>query len=168
MAVRKAALLCLIISADGYGLSLYEHSDTAGKHALLFNIGIFNYEIGGEFSIPYIQMKADYVLPVFPVSLGAYMRVPDGDNPNLKNFGLRAGYHPDIGVKRLDLYVFYNFDFGFLRNGALREYGDDEQPVRWYDIRAGVRFIYGAFAGLYFETGYKVLSFDAGIVIKIN
>jgi hypothetical protein len=106
------------------------------------------------------------MLPLFlPVSLGAYVRVPD---PNLKSFGLRAAYHIDLRNPRLDLYFLYRFDLGFLRNNLLIEYGDEAQDRYYYDFRVGIRYLTGLYIALALETDFKFQGINFGVSIKIN
>jgi hypothetical protein len=63
-------------------------------------------------TIPKIKFSFDYVFPwLLPFFAGLYMEAPQ---PNLTSFGTRIGYHFDMGIDNLDIYLMYCFDFGFL------------------------------------------------------
>jgi hypothetical protein len=120
-------------------------------------------DTGFSFFLP--ELGVDYMLPFFPVSAGAYMKSP---SPNLASFGTRIACHIDIRNPNTDLYLLYVFDFGFLRNETLLEYGDEEQPLRFYDFRAGARYLFGKFICLSLETDYKLRGLSVGVSLKIQ
>ena len=125
-----------------------------------------SFSFGEGFRTPPAELQLDYLLPLgLPFSAGVYCKVPD---PNLKSFGIRAAYHIDLESENLDLYCFYVFDLGFLRNDLLLEYGDQAQEIRRYDFRIGVRRKFGRFLCLSIESGFKLQSVHFGLSLKLN
>jgi hypothetical protein len=123
----------------------------------------------GDFNFLVLNTSADYMLPLFlPFSIGGFVVPPSESSPNLKHFGLRAGYHVDLENEKLDLYAFYSFDFGWLRNDDLVFIGDTPVEAVYYDFRIGVRFFFNANTGLFVESGYKFKSVDFGLSVKLN
>ncbi|GMO58563.1 MAG: hypothetical protein Ta2G_18620 [Termitinemataceae bacterium] len=165
MKIRRTILFITIVFLSG---SLYAYElfpEAAEKNSLFFNVKAIGISFTKGFLLKQQEAGIDYVLPIFiPLSLGAYFRVPD---PNLKVFGLRLAYHVNVDVEDLDLYAFYVFDFGFLRNNLLRKYGDEEQEIHYYDFRFGVRYLAGKYFCLMLETDFKLKGLNIGVAVKI-
>jgi hypothetical protein len=148
-------------------LDLWRHPESAEKNALFVDVGFssLSFSEGVLFGLP-LEIRFDYLLPVpLPVSAGAFFKTP---YPNLKSFGARVGYHLDIRDPKTDLYAVYVFDFGFIRNDLLKEYGDEEQPVHYYDFRIGVRRLFGSFFCAAVETDFKIFGLLLMLSIKIH
>jgi hypothetical protein len=145
--------------------NIFEWPEAADKNSVTLDTlfaGI-SFSDGPQIFRPVFSM--DYVIPiVLPFSIGAYFATPD---PNLKSFGTRLGFHVNLNVPKLDLYALYVFDFGWIRNPKLREYGDEEQEIHWYDFRIGIRYTFNVI-GLFIETGFKLQSINAGISLQLN
>ena len=160
------AALCAIGTQRVQAFELELFPEAADKNAVFINIKAVSLSFSDGFVLTGQEFALDYVLPVFaPLSLGAYFRIPQ---PNLKSFGARLAYHINIGAEKTDLYGLYVFDFGFLRNDLLIEYGDEKQEIHYYDFRLGVRQRFGRFFCLMIETDYKLQGFNIGIAVKIN
>ena len=159
-----AILFVAIFSSPLFSLNLWRHGEAADKNTLFFDAAFaaLSYESGFSAFLP--EFRAAWILPFFPVSIGGYFRTPD---PNLKSFGLRAGYHIDTGSPKLDLYFLYVFDFGFTRNDLLEEYGDEKQEMRYWDFRAGLRYLTGPRFAMFLETGFKLREIVLGVSLKI-
>jgi hypothetical protein len=150
-----------------HAISLYTHSETAPKNAIFFDVGIAAYEVPDEFVLyfPKMRFAADWMTPTsLPFSFGLYMTAP---LPNLTDFGVRAGYHINFESEKIDFYFLYYFNLGFLRNAELRDNGNEEIEVHYFDFRAGFRYVLNYNVGLMIETGYKLNSIMAGITVKI-
>ena len=158
--------LLLLLPARAPALDLWQYPEAAEKNALFLDIHAATLSWTDGFSVWPPELAFDYLLPFgLPLSLGAYMVIP---NPNLRHFGARAAYHFDIHKKTIDLYFLYVFDFGWLRNDLLSEYGDEPVEIVYYDFRAGVRRLFGRYIALSIETGHKLQSIGFGVSIKIN
>jgi hypothetical protein len=146
-------------------LDLWRHPEAAEKYALFLNMRLAEISFADGFAFMPREMSFDF-LPLFlPVSVGAYFKMPE---PNLKSFGARAAWHIDIRDAKTDLYFLYIFDCGFLRNSELEYYGDETQPLRFYDFRAGIRRLFGKFFCFVIETDYKFSGLNIGLSIKLN
>jgi hypothetical protein len=144
------------------------HPDTAGNNAVFFNTSIAAFRTAGEWevTVPKFKFSLDYVFPwLLPFFAGFYMEAPD---PNLTSFGTRIGYHLDMEIDNLDIYIMYCFDFGFTRWRRLRAYGAAAPEVRYFDFRAGLRYVFGKLFGLYIESDYKLDALILGLTIKLN
>ena len=163
-----ALLLLLLLLPSSFlpALDLWQYPEAADKNALFLSGQLARLSFTDGFSVWPPELTFDYLLPFgLPVSLGAFMAVPE---PNLKHFGARAAYHFDIHSKNIDLFFMYVFDFGWLRNDLLIEYGDEPVEIVYYDFRAGVRRLFGKYIALSIETGHKLQNINFGISIKIN
>jgi hypothetical protein len=164
-AVFFAALL-LVFPLRAGAVNFWRFPEAADKGTIFIDARFAEISFAEGFLPSLPEIGVDAVLPFFlPFSLGAYFKTPD---PNLKSFGARLAYHIDLEDPRTDLYLLYVFDFGFTRNALLREYGDEEQDVRRYDFRAGVRRAFGKFFCLSVETSYKLRGFRIGFSARLN
>jgi hypothetical protein len=161
----QAAVLLFLQAAAVSAINLWRYSETAEKNTWFLG-GAAAVSLTGGIEALLPEFHIDYMLPVgLPFSLGAYFKTPA---PNLKSFGLRAGYHIDLDNEYADLYAVYVFDFGFVRNTTLIRHGDEAQDIRWFDFRAGIRWRFGRFMCMYAETGWKLQSMYFGISVKLN
>ena len=169
----KAAIFCSLLFfplPDLHALdviNLWRHPEIAGKNSLFVDIGAAPLMFSDfEFNVVPLDIRVDWLPPLpLPVFVGAFLKTP---NPNLKSFGLRAGYHIDIYSPSTDLYLVYSFDFGFVRNALLIEYNDTPAPVNFYDFRIGIRQFFGSLFGVAVETGFKFESIVILLSLKIN
>jgi hypothetical protein len=165
--VITAALLATAMKIHPF--DLMSHPEIAGENAVFFNTSLVSYEPPPNewnMTIPKIKFSFDYVFPwLLPFFAGLYMEAPQ---PNLTSFGTRIGYHFDMEIDNLDIYLMYCFDFGFLRAAKLTEYGVPAPEVRYFDFRAGLRYIFGKLFGLYIESDYKLDALVLGLTIKLN
>ena len=149
-----AAILCLATSAHSF--DPLRNPEIAGKGSLFIDIGPspLPFADPGSFVGLPLEFRADWLLPFGPpLSVGAFLVTPF---PNLKHFGTRLAWHVDLDAPKLDLYLLYVFDFGFLRNETLEAYNDTPVPLRMFDFRIGVRRVFGDFLGLGVETAYHL------------
>jgi len=158
--------LFLAIVVNVYSVDFWQHPEAAERNSLFVSASFpelnvlrgFDFDFQGKFSF-------DYILPVrFPFSLGAFMRLPD---PNLNSFGTRFAYHINLDAENIDLYFLYVFDFGFLRNDLLEEYGDKRVDMHTYDFRAGIRYRINRFIFLQIESGFKFQTLIFGLSAKL-
>jgi hypothetical protein len=157
--------IVLILSAAALpALDFWQNPEPAEPGTIFFDVRGASLRFKGGFSfVP--ELGADFLLPVgFPLSAGAYFKMPE---PNLKSFGVRAAYHINLGSDITDLYVLYVFDFGFIRNDLLVQYGDEKQEIHFWDFRVGVRRLFGKSIALILETDYKFQGITAGISLKL-
>jgi hypothetical protein len=144
-------------------LDLKSCPEAAERGTVFIDINACRYIFFDEIEVD-LAVRVDVLPFPIPLSIGAFIAAP---RPNLKSFGLRIAYHLDIEIEKLDLYFLYSLDLGFLRNGILAEYGDEKQSARFYDFRAGLRYMFGMF-GLYIETDFKLRGLVFGVSVKIN
>jgi hypothetical protein len=169
--VNKLPLLLTAVFLAGAGrgaaVDLWQYPEAAEKNALFLDVRFasLSFQEGG-FTAFYPEFALDWLPPLFlPFSVGAYFRTPD---PNFKSFGLRAGYHINLGGDgKTDLYLLYVFELGFLRRDILEQYNDSAPPFRLYDFRAGVRRIFGRYLCLSLETDYKLWGITFGVSLKL-
>jgi hypothetical protein len=160
-----AVAMLALASAPLPALDLWRHPEAADKNALFLNARFAGVSFADGFALNTGETSFDFLPFFLPLSIGAYFKMPE---PNLKSFGARAAWHIDIRDAKTDLYFLYVFDCGFLRNSELEYYGDETQPLRLYDFRAGIRRLFGKFFCLVIETDYKFSGFGAGLSIKLN
>lgn len=162
-----SALACPAPSRALELVNVWRHSEAAGKNSLFADVGIMPLMLDSpEFGIVPLSLRVDYLPPLpLPFSFGAFVQAPF---PNLKSFGIRAGYHVDLFDPLTDLYLAYSFDFGFTRNDLLVEFNDAPVEPHYYDFRVGVRRFFGSWFGLSVETGFKFESVVISLSIKLN
>jgi len=165
--MRRLLFTGLIFSAVTlHGQSIVHlHGELADANAIFFGARFFSLSVDEGFSAFLPEIYADYVLPPLPLSLGLFFKTPD---INLKSFGGRAGLHIDFDSPKFDLYLLYVFDLGFIRAEELAAVGDYVEPMRLYDFRAGLRYIFGAFICIEIETLYKMQGVSASVSLKLN
>jgi len=148
-------------------INLWRHPEIAGKNSLFVDVGVAPLMLDiMEFKIFPLEIRVDYLPPLpLPFFLGVFLKTP---YPNLKNFGVRMGYHIDLYSPSTDLYLVYCFDFGFIRNALLIRYNDTPVPVNFFDFRIGIRQFFGSWFGVAIETGFKFESFIIMLSLKIN
>ena len=156
-------LLFITLSCNLNALDLKSHPESASQGSIFIDINAAHYLLWDNIDME-LGLRIDALPFPIPLSIGAFLFVPI---PNLKSFGLRIAYHLDLEIEKLDLYFLYSLDLGFLRNDILERYGDEKQSARFYDFRAGMRYIFGMF-GVYIETDFKLRGLLLGVVVKIN
>jgi hypothetical protein len=161
----RAALLLLLAASPLAALDLWRNPEAAERFALFAGTTLAGVSFSGGFSHGLRELSFDFVPFRLPLSLGAYFKPPE---PNLKIFGVRAAWHIDLRDPKTDLYFLYVFALGFLRNDLLEYYGDETQPLRLYDFRAGVRRLFGKLFCLVIETDYKLQGLNIGLSVKLN
>jgi hypothetical protein len=161
--------ILLVTAVNIYSFDLMSHPETAGENAVFFNTSLVSYEPPPNewnMTIPKFKFSFDYVFPwLLPFFAGFYMEAPQ---PNLTSFGIRAGYHFDMEIDNLDIYLMYCFDFGWTRWRQLRAEGVPVPEIRYFDFRAGLRYVFGKLFGLYIETDYKLDALIMGLTLKLN
>lgn len=148
-------------------VNLWRHPEIADKNSVFVDIGAAPLMFENlEFNVLPVEIRVDYLPPLpLPFFFGAFFKTP---YPNLRSFGLRAGFHFDLYDPLTDLYFVYSFDFGFLRNDILEEYNDAPADVNYYDFRLGIRRFFGSWFGVAVETGFKFESVVLMLSLKIN
>jgi hypothetical protein len=135
-------------------LAVFLHSEIAPKNSVFADAGPAPLVFAGlEFNVLPLDIRVEYMLPTpLPFSLGVFLKTP---YPNLNSFGTRIGYHLNLFDLLTDFYFVYSFDFGFLRNDALKFNDDDVVDIHWYDFRFGARHFFTKHFGAAVETGFK-------------
>jgi hypothetical protein len=167
--VNKRALLLpllLYIAGRAFAFDLWQHPEAAEKNAIFADVRFSSISFSDGFTLSYPELVLDYLPPVFlPFSFGMYVKTP---TPNLKSFGVRFGYHVNLGDDKTDLYALYVFELGFLRKDTLERHNDSAPPVRYYDFRAGIRRRIGKYVCLSLESDFKFQGIIIGISLKLR
>jgi hypothetical protein len=163
------AYVFLLRPPDAGAFSVYSHPETAEGNSLFANLRLADVSFQGDFNFLALDASADWLLPLpLPLSLGFFVTAPSFSAPNLEHFGPRPAFHIDVGKENIDLYLFYSLDLGWLRNPELEEAGWEPVEKRWYDFRAGVRFFFRENIGMFAESGYKFMSVNFGLSLKLH
>lgn len=147
-------------------VGFWRHSEIAEKNSVFIDLGI-----PVQFAAPYarplpVNVRVDYMPPLpLPFSAGIFFDTP---YPNLRSFGVRAGYHLNIFDPLTDIYAVHSFNCGFLITRKLYEYNDRPPPVRLFDFRLGVRHFFSQIFGVSVETGYKLENVFISLSLKLN
>jgi len=108
----------------------------------------FTIDVYGGFVLDNIGANFEWGIGNIPLTLGL------GLSPFIVGeYAFRAGYHPDLGVKGLDVYA--NLSLGIWNTFFI--------PVLYpqFGIHLGVRYFFGPLFGIFGEAGY---SFNANFV----
>ena len=159
-------VLCFSAAAVLSAFDLWQHPEAAEQNSLFVGASAPVLLISDGFEFQLVpQFNLDYMLPTrLPFSLGAFLKTP---SPNLNSFGLRAAYHINLDQERINLYFLYVFDFGFVRNDLLEQYGDERRPIRFFDFRAGVRWRLNRFLFIQVESDFQFRGFILGLSVKL-
>jgi hypothetical protein len=160
------AMILLFISAQNIqALDLFVAPYTAGENTIFFNTSIMTFSVineeeGVEFNwnitIPRFKTSFDYVPPVsLPFFLGLYFDISKDSK-----YGVRGGYHINIDVDEIDLYLIYCFGLDFLQK--------EDEEIYLYDFRAGFRYMFGSLLGVYLESGLQMKELVVGLTLKLN
>jgi hypothetical protein len=161
-----AVLQTVVLLPSLGALDIWSHPEAAGKNSLFLDVHAAAVSFTGGFALGLeaLEFQLDYLPPLpLPFSFGLFLKTPA---PNLKSFGTRIGYHLDVLDRKTDLYFFYRYDFGFIRNNLLVKYGDTGQPVYNYDFRFGLRRVFNRHLAIVLESGFKVSGFSFGASFK--
>jgi hypothetical protein len=165
MNLRPAIFIFTLLAraASLPALDLWRHPEIAGKNSVLADVGLAPFVFKSmEFPVLPLELRVDYLPPLpLPVSFGLFMKTP---NPNLKSFGSRIAWHFGLGDALTDLFFAHVFDFGFVRNALLEEYGDSPAEIHYYDFRIGVRRFFGPYVGAALESDFKA----GGVIFMIS
>jgi hypothetical protein len=150
--------------------------------------------IRGDTVIPPITVSIDCALPLagLPLTLGAligfttseYTRDYYGQQYDYKwdYTGLavagRLGYHPDLGLKHLNIFAniavgYYSYTGKAKYNkgawpGGLRKPDPDDSSRLYIVFNLGARLFFTKNFGIFVDFGYSAMSFvDAGLTIKL-
>jgi hypothetical protein len=174
MKMIKKLTLCaaLILTAGRAGaVDIWEHPEVAEARTLFLNVSaaVWGFPYGKEFALrwPSIDPSADYMLPTFlPLSAGVYVGRPKALGTVITNFGVRAAYHVDFGNPRMDSYLLYVYEFGYINNKNLIDAHYDPVRQNLFDFRLGLRYIWRS-SGIFIETGTGLESIIFGVTIKL-
>lgn len=121
--------------------------------------------LGGDIAV-------DYALPFAALTVGASVgfsgapvKVVLGDDPKL-SLGeipiiVRIGYHPDFGIKNLDIYALGKIGFGIGFWSGDDKDDDTTNPMGLiYGFDLGVRYFFTPSIGVFAEGGYEYAFLD--------
>jgi hypothetical protein len=191
---KKIVLVAVLITIGAGGIfaldwQAYPDSIKAGNWLINAGIG-FGTPLSGDMVIPPLSASVDYALPLggLPFTLGAlvgfmtseYKYDYGGWGYTWNYTGLamagRFGYHPDFGVKNLDVsatialgyYLYtakakYTGEWGFYAKPDPTNYS-----TLYLGLNLGARYFFTNNVGAFLELGYSALSFvTAGVTFKI-
>jgi hypothetical protein len=146
----------------------------------IFNAGIgFGSPLYGTMSIPPIIASVDYALPIggLPFTVGglagfngAKDELWDGVTYTYTGIAIagRLGYHPDFGVKNLNVYADLALGYYIFTGKANVDGWDrDDWSQFYWGTNLGARYFFTPRIGAFFEFGYSALSYvSAGVAVK--
>jgi hypothetical protein len=127
-----------------------------------------SYETGYSTNLLGGTLAADFALPAAALTVGlesGFLSATYDTFGTKGGYGVipilaRVGYHPDLGVKNLDVYALAKIGFGIgFFTGDLKDWADDynvSNPkglVYGFDI--GVRYFFAKHIGVFAEGGYE-------------
>jgi hypothetical protein len=189
--MTKKIVLVVVLAMIGAGglfaLNWQAFPTPIKEGAFMISPGIgFGTPLHGNMVIPPITVSLDYALPVgLPFTLGAlggfttseYKGQLAGVNTHTYDYtGIaiagRFGYHPDLGVKNLNIFI--NLALGYYLYNATATYAGSYQPDHedysrlYLGLNLGARYFFTNNIGVFLELGYSAMSFvTAGMTFKI-
>lgn len=189
--IGMAMALACIVGGAAFALDWTAYPDSIAQGKWLINVGIgFGNPLYGDTIIPPISASVDYALPLggLPFTLGLLGGVTMSEGKwSVVGYGYtysytgiamagRFGYHPDLGVKNLNVYA--DIALGYYIYSGKAEYsgswGSTIQPdptdySRFYwGLNFGARYFFANNIGAFLELGYSALSYvTAGVSFKI-
>lgn len=189
--IGLALALTVIVGGGAFALDWTAYPDSIKAGNIIINAGIgLGTPLYGDMVIPPISVSADYALPLggLPFTLGLLGGFttseykwdhPAGYGYTDSYTGIaiagRFGYHPNLGVKNLDVYA--DIALGYYGYPAKAEYygtwpgakSDPGDYSRFYwGFNLGARYFFTNTVGAFLELGYSALSFvTAGVSFKI-
>jgi hypothetical protein len=190
--IGMALVLALVVGGGVFALdwAAYPDSITSGKVILNAGIG-FGTPLHGNMLIPPISVSADYALPLggLPFTLGLFGGFNTSEYKlSYAGYGYtntytgiaiagRFGYHPNLGVKNLDVYTdialgYYIYSgkaeySGYWAAGTPKPDPTDYSRFFW-GLNFGARYFFANAIGAFLELGYNEFSFvTAGVSFKI-
>jgi hypothetical protein len=179
------------LPTSAFGVDWKDYPDPINAGNIIVNVGVgFGTPLYGDTSIPPLVLNVDYALPLggIPFTLGGFFgfnRSKYEWNSGLgydytytftgTAFGARLAYHPNFGVKNLDVYT--TFALGYYLYGGKAEYkgtwgalakpSPDKYDRFYYGFNLGARYFFTPAIGAWAELGYSALSYiSAGISVK--
>jgi hypothetical protein len=124
----------------------------------------FRQPLAGDLIIPPLSVSVDYAMGG-SATAGAvfsfYTTEDGGPNRIFLIAAIRVGYHPDLGIKNLDVYA--NLEFGFNYNNA----GAGSHIPVFYCGNIGARYFLTKNIGIYAEASTGGLAWiSSGITVK--
>jgi hypothetical protein len=174
-----------VIPASVSALDWKAYPDPIEKGDLMVSAGIgFGTPLYGDMTIPPIVLNVDYALPLggIPFTLGGFFGFTQSKYDESWGgsgytftftgtaFGARLGYHPNLGVKNLDVnaalglgYYLYTGKSEYTGSGVKTDYS------RFYfGLNIGARYFFTPIIGAWAELGYSALAYvSAGVTFKL-
>jgi hypothetical protein len=172
-------------------LDFKAYPNSLEKGNFIINAGIgFGTPLYGDMVVPPISVGVDYALPIggLPFTIGGLVGFNRSKYEwSFLNYGYtftytgiafaaRVGYHPDFGVKNLDIYAalalgYYIYTAKAEYTGDWSLYGPKTDPTSYsrfyFGINLGARYFFVPMFGVFVEAGYSALSYiTAGVAIK--
>jgi hypothetical protein len=189
---KKMVLVAVLvmISAGGlFALDWQAFPDPIKPGNFMINAGIgFGAPLQGSMVIPPLTASVDYAMPVgLPFTVGAlvgfttsedtYTAGPYGYTADYTGFAMagRFGYHPDLGVKNLN--VSATIALGYYLYTAKASYNDWPDALAkikpkdysqfYLGLNIGGRYFFTNNVGAFLDLGYSALTFvTAGVTFK--
>jgi hypothetical protein len=196
MKKKIGIMLALVFVAGGtaFAVDWAAYPDSVTKGKFIFNAGIgLGTPLRGAMVVPPIILSADYALPLggLPFTLGLlggfttsqekwsapYTGVDYGYTHSYTGIAIagRFGYHPNLGVKNLDVYAdialgYYIFSGKAEYSGSwgtIQRTSPNDYSQFYWGLNLGARYFFANALGVFVELGYSVLSsLTVGISLK--
>jgi tetrahydromethanopterin S-methyltransferase subunit E len=190
--IGAALVLAFVVGGGVFAVDWAAYPDSIAAGNFIINAGIgFGNPLYGDMVIPPLSVSVDYALPLggLPFTLGlfggfttskyqySYAGVAYGYTYNYTGIAIagRFAYHPNFGVKNLDVYA--AMALGYYVYSAKAEYTNWENLPKpdpkdystlYWGFNLGARYFFTGAVGAFMELGYSALSFiTAGVTFKI-
>jgi hypothetical protein len=154
------------------------------KGSFLIDIGTgLGFSSYGKMVVPPLFASVDYALPIggIPFTVGGFFGFTARRDERFYGdykytgyaFGGRFGYHPDLGVKNLNVYAvgglgWYIFKGVYESKGGYSyPYTDEDYSTFYFSADIGVRYFFTNNVGIFAEVGWSWLTvLKAGLALQ--
>jgi hypothetical protein len=182
-------VLAILVAGGAFAVDWQAYPDSIKQGTFLINAGIgFGTTLSGSMVVPPLSASVDYALPLggLPFTVGALLGFTTSKYKS--GYGIyeytwsytgiaiagRFGYHPDFGVKNLDVYAniglgyyIYTGKADYPSNFGGYKYDPDNLSTPYFDFDIGAHYFFTNNIGAFLEVGYSYLSFiTAGVALK--
>jgi hypothetical protein len=183
--MKKILVLVSMIMIAGFVSAEVNWKNYPGpleKGSFLIDIGVgFGSPMYGKMVVPPLFASLDYALPIggIPFTVGGFFGFTVNRDDYIYGdyrytgmaFGGRFGYHPDLGVKNLNVYAvaglgWYLYKGAFSGKAGYSGYTDVDRSTFYFSADAGVRYFFTNNIGVFAELGWSWLTFiKAGLAL---
>jgi len=173
-------IFAFVVVAGLFAFNGKEYPDSIQPKKFIINAGIGFGSYEGNLTVPPLSLIVDYPLPLggLPFTVGGMFgftmsRYEYGNNSNTWTgiaIAGRFGYHPNFGVKNLDVYANLSLGYYIFTVEYKTRYNSwkADASAFYLGINLGARYFFNEKFGAFLEVGYSNLSYaTVGVSVKL-